>query len=365
MSLKNILGTDLVKDSRTDINDNFTFLDNKIDAIESEPAGVDGQIQFNDDGVLGGVPNIVMPDQSQVISNGEFTGSVSPWVIDSGWSWSEGYVETTTSGYFEQTFTELDENFEYEIEFDLEITGGSVAVQLRHPSGLAGLGAYETTGTHRIFRITERDDFNQIRFTYTGTDSARITRVSIKKSENAIVKSKLIVNELDTVYLKSGSTQGSGDFSERYVAPWGLTEQVKEDDDFFYYNRRPSYHDSSLQKLGESAEMYEYKDPWFYELAHFGDATRSGFYIAGNQPGVLGVRNGGPTNIYGRLDFSNITSTNKTFTFPNAQGTVGTVITKETTGDPAATIEGLFAINTFDNTFKVYADGGWRTLTTW
>lgn len=37
------------------------------------------------------------------------------------------------------------------------------------------------------------------------------------------------------------------------------------------------------------------------------------------------------------------------------------LMTKIDTGDPAG-VEGLAVINTFDNTFKVYADGAWRTL---
>jgi hypothetical protein len=44
--------------------------------------------------------------------------------------------------------------------------------------------------------------------------------------------------------------------------------------------------------------------------------------------------------------------------------TIGTVLTKTDTGDPTGA-EGLFCINTYDNTFKVYADGGWRSLATW
>jgi len=35
---------------------------------------------------------------------------------------------------------------------------------------------------------------------------------------------------------------------------------------------------------------------------------------------------------------------------------------KTTTGDPVSRGNYHFVINTFDNTFKVYADGGWRTL---
>jgi ACT domain-containing protein len=34
------------------------------------------------------------------------------------------------------------------------------------------------------------------------------------------------------------------------------------------------------------------------------------------------------------------------------------IITKVTTGDPMTSNEGTFCINIFDNTFKVYADGG-------
>lgn len=38
---------------------------------------------------------------------------------------------------------------------------------------------------------------------------------------------------------------------------------------------------------------------------------------------------------------------------------------KTDTGDPSDTYEGMMAINTFDNTFKVYADSAWRTIATW
>lgn len=43
---------------------------------------------------------------------------------------------------------------------------------------------------------------------------------------------------------------------------------------------------------------------------------------------------------------------------------VGAVVIKANTGDPAAgnSSEGLFCINTFDSTFKVYAGGAWRLL---
>lgn len=42
-------------------------------------------------------------------------------------------------------------------------------------------------------------------------------------------------------------------------------------------------------------------------------------------------------------------------------GVVGVIETKTDTGDPTG-YEGRMVINTFDNTFKIYADGGWRTL---
>jgi hypothetical protein len=41
------------------------------------------------------------------------------------------------------------------------------------------------------------------------------------------------------------------------------------------------------------------------------------------------------------------------------------VYLKITTGDPSWSYEGMICINSFDNTVKVYADGGWRQLLTW
>ena len=38
---------------------------------------------------------------------------------------------------------------------------------------------------------------------------------------------------------------------------------------------------------------------------------------------------------------------------------------KTTAGDPTAIGNYHFVINTVDNTFKVYADSGWRTLASW
>jgi len=38
---------------------------------------------------------------------------------------------------------------------------------------------------------------------------------------------------------------------------------------------------------------------------------------------------------------------------------------KTNTGDPSSYYEGLIVLNTVDNTLKIYADQGWRTLATW
>lgn len=46
--------------------------------------------------------------------------------------------------------------------------------------------------------------------------------------------------------------------------------------------------------------------------------------------------------------------------------TVDGTVYKTDTGDPANPYEGMKCINTFDNTYKVYADGAWRTIiATW
>ena len=40
------------------------------------------------------------------------------------------------------------------------------------------------------------------------------------------------------------------------------------------------------------------------------------------------------------------------------------IIVKKTTGDPTGR-EKLMCINTFDNTFSIYADGAWQLITSW
>lgn len=69
------------------------------------------------------------------------------------------------------------------------------------------------------------------------------------------------------------------------------------------------------------------------------------------------------------LGFNHEATEVSTIMFPNASSVasgvlVGVVLTKTDTGDPTG-VEGFFCTNTFDNTFKVYADGGWRSLASW
>lgn len=44
---------------------------------------------------------------------------------------------------------------------------------------------------------------------------------------------------------------------------------------------------------------------------------------------------------------------------------LASVLIKTTTGDPSVGDSGALCINTFDNTFKVYAEGAWRQIITW
>jgi len=78
----------------------------------------------------------------------------------------------------------------------------------------------------------------------------------------------------------------------------------------------------------------------------------------------LSVTEGGVINHIG-------TTTNSTFSiipYVNSvaqANTIAGVITKVNTGDPANSYEGQICINTYDNNVKIYAEGAWRTLTTW
>ena len=48
-----------------------------------------------------------------------------------------------------------------------------------------------------------------------------------------------------------------------------------------------------------------------------------------------------------------------------AETNLPTIVIKTTTGDSANGKSGQIVINTFDNSIKMYADGGWRTLASW
>jgi len=65
----------------------------------------------------------------------------------------------------------------------------------------------------------------------------------------------------------------------------------------------------------------------------------------------------------GALNISTI-SADTSWYFPNVESNVACVVTKTTTGDPTVP-EGVFVINTFDNNFKIMADGALRSLATW
>jgi hypothetical protein len=102
-----------------------------------------------------------------------------------------------------------------------------------------------------------------------------------------------------------------------------------------------------------------------------GVSNGGGIYIqpgagSGGAPdgGIYLYKKRGGADIFASLNVGEIATTSKTFTFPNVTGTLGTVVTKTDTGDGTG-VEGTFQINTVDNTFKVYADGGWRSLATW
>ena len=227
MSLKNILGTDLVKDSRVDINDNFTFLDNKIDNLDAEHTGENGQIQFNNDGELGGAD--------------------------------------ITYGIFDDWLPSLQGNAD------------GIAITSPAPNSEIWIipnNSYESFIALSFGGVDIEGDF--IFLNGPGSNRLRIT---------------------DTIELR-----------------------------FNFYNR------INLSDSGMSFTSPSFSFRSINQSANF--------------------------------NFDDISEL-QTFTFPNATGTVGTVITKDTTGDPSETIEGLFAINTIDNTFKVYANGGWRELANW
>ena len=88
-----------------------------------------------------------------------------------------------------------------------------------------------------------------------------------------------------------------------------------------------------------------------------------------NAERVLGIQNGtaptsSPANM-AQLWSEDVDSGKAALHLRNevgGNGVVANIITKTTTGDPTENYEGLICINTLDNTVKIYADGGWRTI---
>lgn len=68
-------------------------------------------------------------------------------------------------------------------------------------------------------------------------------------------------------------------------------------------------------------------------------------------------------DVFPVVDVTAGTSGTKKITLAEMRIAIG-ITTKTDTGDPTGR-EGLIVINTFDNSVKIYADAGWRTLATW
>lgn len=47
------------------------------------------------------------------------------------------------------------------------------------------------------------------------------------------------------------------------------------------------------------------------------------------------------------------------------QYSMGVLISKNTTGDPTSNAEGLWCLNTADNSLRIYGGGAWRAVATW
>ena len=117
MSLKTILGTDLVKDSRADINDNFTYLDNKA----QPPGGANTQIQFNDDGVFGGNAGLTFNKANGRLNIGsDFT--LHPEFLD--WGDASSFVYIDNQNFLTTVSDTIEFNFGTGNRFLMEITAG-------------------------------------------------------------------------------------------------------------------------------------------------------------------------------------------------------------------------------------------------
>lgn len=120
---------------------------------------------------------------------------------------------------------------------------------------------------------------------------------------------------------------------------------------------------------------YETSEEGHYEMVFFGSDFTSG--LTNTKQGDILVFDGedwinsdsGLTYSRETLSVSNLNITDN-FEFGSTMfnesvgNKIPMIITKTDTGDPIGT-EGIFCINIYDNNFKIYADGGWRTITTW
>ena len=67
----------------------------------------------------------------------------------------------------------------------------------------------------------------------------------------------------------------------------------------------------------------------------------------------------------GTIAFTNVTA-DRVWTLPDSSGTIAVTETKADTGDyGSGNFEGRLVINSFDNSYKVYAAGAWRTIASW
>lgn len=141
---------------------------------------------------------------------------------------------------------------------------------------------------------------------------------------------------------------------------------------------------SDSTSFGTTSLSLVKKAPDHLRIAGSSDASTSGSLILGSSTvgsigtsgvGVFAIANGtAPTSSpadtaqFYTADISG-TAGSAGFHIRNEINTAALILPgvryKTDTGDPTDVFEGMLCINTFDNTYKVYAEGAWRTITTW